>query len=147
MTDTAVYGLLFFSAFTSATLLPGSSEATLAALLATGQGAVLWLFIVATTGNVLGSVVNWLLGRFFVSFRDRRWFPVTAQGLARAEAWFARYGVWALLLSWLPVIGDPITVVAGTMRINFLRFVLLVSLAKAGRYLFVVGAVLWWQGA
>jgi membrane protein YqaA with SNARE-associated domain len=92
LTDLAVYAGLFASAFISATLLPGSSEAVLIALLAAGQGDARLLVIVATAGNVLGSCVNWALGRFFSSFRDRRWFPADGQSYERATAWFRRYG-------------------------------------------------------
>jgi len=147
LTDLAVYAGLFASAFTSATLLPGSSEAVLIALLAAGQGDARLLVIVATAGNVLGSCVNWALGRFFSSFRDRRWFPADGQSYERATAWFRRYGAWSLLLSWLPVIGDPLTAVAGALRVGLLRFLVLVSLGKAARYMFVLGAFNWWGGA
>jgi membrane protein YqaA with SNARE-associated domain len=145
LTDLAAYVGLFVSAFTSATLLPGSSEAALIALLALGRGDAGLLVIVATAGNVLGSCVNWVLGRFFSSFRDRRWFPVDDQSYERAAAWFRRYGVWSLLLSWLPIIGDPLTAVAGALRVGFLRFVVLVSLGKAARYVFILTAFDLWD--
>jgi membrane protein YqaA with SNARE-associated domain len=145
LTDLAVYAGLFVSAFTSATLLPGSSEAALIALLVLGRGDAGLLVIVATAGNVLGSCVNWVLGRFFSSFRDRRWFPVDDQSYERAAAWFRRYGVWSLLLSWLPIIGDPLTAVAGALRVGFLRFVVLVSLGKAARYVFILTAFDLWD--
>lgn len=147
LTDLAAYAGLFLSAFTSATLLPGSSEAALLALLATGRGEAISLVIVATVGNVLGSSVNWILGRFFSSFRDRRWFPVTEQSYDRAVAWYRRYGTWSLLLSWLPVVGDPLTVAAGALRVGWLRFLVLVSIGKAGRYAFLAAAFYWWNGA
>jgi membrane protein YqaA with SNARE-associated domain len=147
LTDLAAYAGLFLSAFTSATLLPGSSEAALLALLATGRGEVIPLVLAATAGNVLGSSVNWIFGRFFSTFRDRRWFPVTAQSYDRAVAWYRRYGTWSLLLAWLPVIGDPLTVAAGALRVDWLRFLILVSLGKAGRYAFLAAAFLWWNGA
>jgi membrane protein YqaA with SNARE-associated domain len=146
LTDLAAYAGLFLSAFTSATLLPGSSEAALLALLAIGRGETVPLVMVATAGNVLGSFVNWILGRFFSTFRDRRWFPVKAQSYDRAVAWSRRYGVWSLLLSWLPVIGDPLTVAAGALRVDLLRFLVLVSLGKAARYAFLVAAFNWWNG-
>ena len=145
MTDLAAYAGLFVSAFTSATLLPGSSEAALVTLLALGRGDAGVLVVVATAGNVLGSCVNWVLGRFFSSFRDRRWFPVNEQAYERAAAWFRRYGVWSLLLSWLPIIGDPLTAVAGALRVGFLRFVVLVSLGKATRYMFILAAFDLWN--
>ena len=146
-TNLAAYAALFISAFTSATLLPGSSEAALLTLLAMGRGDAASLVVVATAGNVLGSLVNWVLGRCFSTFRDRRWFPVDEQSYRRATDWYARYGVWSLLLSWLPVVGDPLTVVAGALRVGLLRFVLLVSIGKGARYIFIVSAYSWWNGA
>jgi protein-S-isoprenylcysteine O-methyltransferase Ste14 len=69
--------------------------------------------LVASVGNVAGSVINWALGRGIEHFRERRWFPIKPAALARAERWYARYGRWSLLLSWAPVIGDPLTMIAG----------------------------------
>lgn len=146
MTDLAVYAGLLVSAFTSATLLPGSSEAALITVLALERGEPLLLVIVATAGNVLGSCVNWVLGRFFSGCRDRRWFPIDEDSYERAAAWFRRFGVWSLLLSWLPIIGDPLTAVAGALRVDFLRFVILVSLGKAARYGFILAAFTLWNG-
>ena len=140
MTETGVLAGLFASAFLSATLLPGSSEAALLALLAMGKGDVPTLIAVATVGNVLGSVVNWLMGRFLAHFRDRRWFPIDQRTYDRAAAWYGRFGVWSLLLSWVPIIGDPLTVVAGMLRIDWRWFVLLVTIGKLGRYLALAAA-------
>jgi membrane protein YqaA with SNARE-associated domain len=142
VTDVASIALLFSSAFLSATLLPGSSEALLIALLASGNGDPAMLALVATIGNTLGAVTNWGLGRFFERFKGSRWYPISATAHARAQSWFARFGVWSLLFSWFPVIGDPLTVVAGMMRIGFWRFVILVATGKLLRYGFVV---LVWQ--
>lgn len=136
--DEMIYAGLFLSALASATLLPGSSEATLLALLATGKGEPAVLVGMATAGNVLGSLINWLLGRFLFEFRDRQWFPIGPGAFHRAARWFRRYGLWSLLLSWLPLIGDPLTLVAGVLRVRLLPFLLLVSIGKAGRYLAVL---------
>lgn len=138
--DLAIYGGLFAVAFLAATLLPAQSEAAVAGLVLAGHPALMVL-AVASVGNVLGSVVNWGLGRGIARFRDRRWFPVSGKALARAEAWYGRFGKWTLLLSWVPVIGDPLTLAAGVLRERFWVFVLLVTLAKAGRYLVIVAAV------
>ena len=135
---------LFFSAFTSATVLPGTSEIVLLALLAQEIINPGVLLFVATVGNVSGSIVNWVLGRFFQTLRDRKWFPVSAEAYVRAEEWYGRYGVWSLLLAWIPIVGDPITVVAGAMRIGFLKFVLLVTVSKFGRYCFVLAGYYFW---
>ncbi len=144
MIDLAVYGGLFLAAFLAATLLPMQSEAALATtLLAGGQPA--WaLLAVASLGNVLGSVVNWLLGRTVERFRHRRWFPVKDAELERAQDWYRRWGKWSLLLSWAPIIGDPLTVVAGILREPFPVFVALVSVAKIGRYLAIAAVTLAW---
>ena len=125
---------LFFSAFGAATLLPLQSEAVLVGLLLGQPEAWATLLLVATLGNVLGSVVNWLLGRAIEHLRDKRWFPFSTAQLARAQQRYQRWGQWSLLLSWMPVIGDPLTLIAGSMREPFWRFLLLVSVAKAGRY-------------
>jgi membrane protein YqaA with SNARE-associated domain len=128
------YAALFLSAFLAATILPFSSELLLLGMAASGDWATLSLFLFATGGNVLGSVVNWGLGRFFLHWQDRRWFPVKAAQLAKAEGWFNRFGVWTLLLAWVPIVGDPLTVIAGVLRVRFGLFLLLVTIGKAGRY-------------
>ena len=141
MFDLAVYGGLFLAAFTAATLLPAQSEILVVGLLLTDHAP--WLVLaVASVGNVLGSVVNWFLGRGLERLRTRRWFPVSPAALARAEGWYRRYGRWSLLLAWAPIIGDPLTVVAGVLRETFWVFLLLVSVAKIGRYLVLAAATL-----
>jgi membrane protein YqaA with SNARE-associated domain len=135
---------LFASAFLAATLLPMSSEAVLAALTAATGHEVRVLWLVASLGNTLGALVNWVLGRFCLRWRDRRWFPVKAAELERAASWFRRYGTWSLLFAWLPVLGDPLTFVGGIFRVNVWVFLLLVGAGKAARYAVVILAV---QGA
>ena len=142
MTVLEAYALLFLSAFLSATLLPGSSEAALVALLASATGTPLALTAVASLGNVAGAAVNWGMGRYFLHFKDRGWFPLQDATNSRAQAWFARYGVWSLLFSWVPLIGDPLTVVAGILRVSFGRFLLFVAVGKVLRYSLIVVA---WQ--
>ncbi|QXI26579.1 YqaA family protein [Pseudomonas vanderleydeniana] len=134
MWETGGYLGLFLSAFGAATLLPLQSEAVLLALLWAKQHPALVLLIVATAGNVAGSLVNWVLGRYLEHWRERKWFPVSAQRLERVQHTYHRYGRWSLLLSWMPIIGDPLTVVAGLMREPWWSFLLIVTLAKAGRY-------------
>jgi membrane protein YqaA with SNARE-associated domain len=135
---------LFASALVAATILPMQSEAVLAGLLAAGGRPAVLLIVVATVGNVLGSVINWYLGRVLLRFKDRRWFPSSDVQLERAQRWYARYGRWSLLGSWLPVIGDPLTVVAGVMREPLGPFLLLVTVAKGARYLVLAALVLSW---
>jgi membrane protein YqaA with SNARE-associated domain len=144
MDGLVLYAGLFVSAFTAATLLPGSSEAVLTGLLVYGRGEPWILIAVATVGNVLGSVVNWLCGRFLSAFRDRRWFPVSPRHYDRATGWYRRYGLWSLLFAWLPLVGDPLTVVAGALRVPLMPFVVLVTIGKLARYLFVAAAALAW---
>lgn len=144
MSALAAYGGLFLAAFAAATILPAQSEAVLAGLLAAGNHAPALLILVAGTGNVLGSVVNWLLGRGIERFRGARWFPVSEKQLDRAGSWYRKYGWWSLLLSWMPIIGDPLTVAAGVMREPFARFLLVVSIAKFGRYIALAALVLHW---
>lgn len=127
------------SAFTSATLLPGTSEAVLLAMAAADAAPALILLAVASLANVAGSCVNWLLGRFATGFRDRRWFPASPAQIERASRWYKRFGWPSLLLSWVPVVGDPLTVVAGFLRMPFAGFLAVVAVAKTARY----AALLW----
>jgi membrane protein YqaA with SNARE-associated domain len=133
----AGYAGLFLSAFLAATLVPLSSEAVLAALGAARGFDLTMLVLVATAGNTLGAAVNWLLGRFCLRWRDRRWFPVNGARLDTATRWFRRYGVWSLLLAWLPVVGDPITFIAGVLRVRLTLFLVLVAAGKGARYVVV----------
>ena len=138
------YISLFASALVAATILPMQSEAVLTVLLIAGEESTFWLLVVATVGNVLGSLINWVLGRFIMRFQQRRWFPATPAQLARAQDWYARWGLWSLLASWMPVVGDPLTVMAGVMRVRLMPFLILVTLAKGGRYLVLAALVLHW---
>lgn len=138
---------LFLAALVAATLLPAQSEAVLSGLLLSGHYPVWALLVVATVGNVLGSVINWWLGRSLERFRERRWFPFKPAQIARAQSHYQRWGQWSLLLAWVPIIGDPLTLIAGVMREPFGRFLLLVTLAKGGRYLVLVSLLLGAQGA
>lgn len=131
------YLSLFASAFLAATILPFYSEVVLFALLRNG-GDPLMLVIVATTGNTLGAVVNWVMGYFLLSFRDRRWFYFSEQQIARAQGWYQHYGFWSLLLAWLPIGGDALTLIAGIMRVRLWIFLLLVTTGKAARYIAIV---------
>lgn len=134
MTGLAIYAGLFAMSFIAATIFPMQSEAGLVALILTGEYSSVLLVAVASAGNVLGSLLNWLLGRGIERFRDRRWFPVGGAALDRAQGWYRRYGKWSLLASWLPVVGDPITVVAGVLKEPLPTFLALVTIAKTARY-------------
>lgn len=141
MDDMAPLAALFLAAFVAATLLPAQSELLLAGLAVSGDHAPAVLIGVATAGNVLGSLVNWVLGRFLIHFRDRRWFPIGPAMIDRATNWYERWGFWSLLLAWAPIIGDPLTLVAGILRVNVVVFLVLVTLGKAARYALIVLAV------
>ena len=136
--DTLLYNylLLFLSAFIAATFLPFYSEAWLYLLLqdASSPLSVALPVLVATEGNVLGACLNWWLGRSLLRFAGSRWFYFSAAQIARAQTGFQRYGLWTLLFSWLPVVGDPLTLIAGVLRVRFGVFVLLVTAGKLARY-------------
>jgi|TARA_B110000438_G_C15613220_1_gene563156 membrane protein YqaA with SNARE-associated domain len=125
---------LFLSALLSASILPFSSEVVLIGLMATENYNSVFLWIMASLGNVAGACINWFLGRFCLNWRDKSWFPISKKQLDGAGKWFLRYGVWTLLFSWLPIIGDPLTFFAGIMRVNFSLFIMLVAIGKACRY-------------
>ncbi len=137
MTFMADYITLFLSGFLSATLLPGTSEIVLIAMLSQGVGESLFLVIAATIGNVMGSLVNWLLGKYLIRFMDSRWFPVSRKQYERAKLWFEHYGIWSLLLAWLPIVGDPLTLIAGTLGVRLKVFLILVTIGKFARYAFI----------
>ena len=144
MLSASAYLGLFLSAFGAATLLPLQSESVLVALLLGGAYPLWALLTQASVGHILGSLVNWLLGRSIERFRHKRWFPVSEPRLQQAQHWYARYGRWTLLLSWLPIVGDPLTLVAGVMRERLWIFLLIVGLAKTARYCVLAALTLGW---
>lgn len=135
------YGSLFISALIAATLFPLSSEALLLVLLKQ-QHSVFLLWLAATSGNTLGSCINWYLGKECLRWQDKKWFPIKPAQLAWAQVHFQHYGLVSLFFSWLPVVGDPLTFVAGVMRVRFIIFFSIVLVGKAIRYGVVISAVL-----
>ncbi|MBW4960836.1 YqaA family protein [Sulfitobacter sp. CW3] len=135
---------LFSAAFIAATFLPMQSEALLVALMLGNQHTLVILLLVATAGNVLGSVVNWVLGRVALQLKHKRWFPANDAQLARAEIWYHRYGRWSLLVSWFPVVGDALTIMAGVLREPLWSFVAIVTVGKAARYIALAMITLAW---
>jgi len=129
------YGLigLGFAAFLAAIILPISSEIVLSTLLLMGENKWLLIFV-ATIGNVLGSIVNYILGRWSARFVLHRCFHISELQTEKAGYYFNRYGKWSLLFSWLPIIGDPLTLIAGMLKVNFYLFLLLVTIGKFTRY-------------
>ncbi|TDL87908.1 DedA family protein [Meridianimarinicoccus aquatilis] len=140
LTSSAIAALagLFAAAFGAATILPFQSEIVFVGVQVAGTSPLWVVVTVASIGNTAGSVVNYAMGLGIERVRHSRWFPVTEKQLDRAQGWYARYGVWTLLLSWAPF-GDAFTVAAGIMRTRFWLFLTLVAIAKTGRY-----AVLAW---
>lgn len=132
------YLALFFTSFVAATLLPASSEAVLATLIAMNKFDPLALWTTASVGNTLGATVNWVLGRWCMRWSGESWFPFRPPQIERASRAFGRYGSWTLLFSWIPIVGDPLTFVAGLLRVGFPLFVVLVFAGKAGRYAVLV---------
>jgi len=144
MVDYSVYTGLFLAALLAATIVPMQSEAVLVGLLLPGDYPVTGLLAVASCGNILGAAINWWLGRCIERFRHRSWFPVNEHRLSQSQHWYQRYGKWSLLLCWMPVIGDPLTVVAGVMREPFPVFLLIAGSAKILRYLVLAAITLGW---
>ena len=135
--------ILFSTAFLAATILPFYSEVILFALLREGHSPAL-LVLVATAGNTLGAVVNWWMGIYILHFRHRRWFYFSDKQIERAQQWYLRYGFWSLLLAWLPVGGDALTLIGGIMRVPMWIFLPLVAIGKGLRYIAVVYFNAWW---
>ena len=133
---------LFVSSFLSATLLPGNSEVVLIAMLLSGLSQPWLLVLIATMGNSLGGLTNVILGRFFPMREKSRWQE-------KATGWLRRYGAATLLLSWMPVIGDLLCLLAGWMHIPWGPVVFFLCLGKALRYVIVAVATLqgmtWWH--
>ena len=132
-----IYLSLFTISFLAATILPFSSELTLAGLISTSNYDNLLLLVVASFGNVLGSVFNWSLGFYSRNLSTKKWFPFKETQIERSSKWFSKFGKWSLLFAWVPILGDPLTLVAGLLRVRFLDFVILVAIGKVSRYLVV----------
>ncbi len=134
MSALEVYSSLLISSFLSSTLLPGHSELTLTAFIFLKKYPIVDLILFASIGNILGSMLNWCLGYYLTNLKDKKWFPIKNLQLEKAKLWFSKYGKYCLLLSWVPFLGDPLTVVAGILRIRLFTFIIFVSIAKIFRY-------------
>ncbi len=131
-----VYITLFTVALLSATLLPLGSEGLLLYDISQNYSPML-LWIFATAGNTLGSIVNYWLGLKGEIYLEKKGY-LSAKKMERANIFFDKYGGWTLLLSWVPIIGDPLTFIAGVLRYNFKWFTLIVAVAKGTRYAVII---------
>ena len=129
---------LFIISLLAATILPLSSEIVLTTMLLTNLFEKNILLVIASSGNILGSIFNWYLGKKITIFQDRKWFPVSREQLNKSQKYFQKYGLWSLLLAWVPVIGDPLTLLAGVLKVRFSIFFILVSVSKISRYVFIL---------
>ena len=132
-----IYLSIFVVSFLAATVLPASSELTLAALLNTKDDNSLALLLSASLGNILGSVLNWFLGYYSLKYLINKWFFFKKNQINQASNWFKKFGIWSLLFAWVPIIGDSLTFVAGILKVRFSIFLILVSVGKVSRYLFI----------
>ena len=132
------YFQLSLISFLAATILPFSSEVVLTTMYLSNSFEPYFLLIFASIGNIMGSITNWYLGKKITLFQSRKWFPVTPDQLERSRKYFQKYGLWSLLLAWVPIIGDPLTLLAGVLKVRFSIFFLLVSISKISRYVFIL---------
>ncbi|HMN76333.1 MAG TPA: YqaA family protein [Burkholderiaceae bacterium] len=136
------YGLstVFIVSFVSATLLPLGSEPAVIGLVKLDPSLFWPVIFVATAGNTLGGVLNWWMG-YGAERAYEKVAPHKAEG--RALQWLRRFGAKACLLSWLPIVGDPLCAVAGWMRLPFWPCVLYMAIGKFARYVVMTAALLW----
>lgn len=131
-----IYFSLFAASALAATLIPAQSESVLVGSIVLMPEEVWGLVMIASFGNTLGAVVNWVLGRFFGQTIGQRFFSDTPR-MRRITHWYQRYGWLTLFGSWIPIVGDPLTFCAGVMREPLWRFLLVVTFAKTLRYMVV----------
>jgi membrane protein YqaA with SNARE-associated domain len=132
------YFQLSLISFLAATILPFSSEVVLTTMYLSNSFEPYFLLIFASIGNIMGSITNWYLGKKITLFQNRKWFPVSPDQLERSRKYFQKYGLWSLLLAWVPIIGDPLTLLAGVLKVRFGIFFVLVSISKISRYVFIL---------
>ena len=137
MNSLEAYSSLFISSFLSSTILPGHSEITLTTLILLEKYSQFLLIFFASFANILGSVINWYLGFYITKFVNKSWFLFKEKQLDKASLWYSKYGKWSLFFSWVPIIGDPLTIVAGIFRVPLVIFITIVSISKVLRYIFV----------
>ena len=128
------YFVLFLISFLAPTIFPLSSKLTLIGLLKSGSNNSHLLIDISSLGNILGSVFNWFLGFYLLKYINKKWFSFKQNQINFASKRFNKFGIWSLLFSWLPVIGYPLTLIAGILRVNFLLFLILVTIRKTSRF-------------
>ena len=131
------YFSLLLISFLAATVLPLSSELVLVSQLKTNEHNSFMLIATASLGNISGSIFNWLLGFYLFKYIKKKWFPFKENQINIAARRFRKFGVWSLLFAWVPIIGDPLTFIAGILKVNFFLFLALVALGKISRYFLV----------
>ena len=123
-----LYGL-FISAIMSSTILPGTSEVYVMSLINFSGHSKYLILTIATLGNSIGAMIT-----FYMGFLFRRYKPSNF----RVKKIVLKYGEWSLLLSWMPLIGDIICIVAGYFKLNPIRSLLIIIFSKALRYIFII---------
>ena len=131
------YFSLLLISFLAATVLPLSSELVLVSQLKTNEHNSFMLIATASLGNISGSIFNWLLGFYLLKHMNKKWFPFKKNQINSASNWFQKFGIWSLLFAWVPMIGDPLTLMAGILKVKFFLFLILVSIGKISRYFFI----------
>lgn len=129
---------LFLSSFLAATIFPAQSEIVLVSLNIANNHDKFLLVAIATIGNVLGALVNWFIGYYLIKFRNKKWFPIQKKKIDKYSRFYQKWGMLSLLLAWVPIVGDPLTVIAGIFKTNILLFLILVTIGKLSRYLFII---------
>ncbi|RCX03482.1 membrane protein YqaA with SNARE-associated domain [Marinomonas foliarum] len=132
------YLSVFLVSFFSATILPMGSEGILLYYASDASLSIFLLWSLASLGNTLGGLTNWLLGRYLIRFEGAKWFPISATSRQKAEHFFNRYGMVSLLFTWLPIVGDGIALVSGVLRTPIWYFLPLVLIGKAARYALIL---------
>ena len=137
MNEASAFLGLFLSSFLAATLLPAQSELGLGYLVINTNFSMALLITIASLGNTAGATINWLLGQGIAGSVVSLEKIQTSKRYVTLINWYNKYGQWTLLFSWVPFIGDPITVIAGIFRVPLKTFLLIVALAKTSRYILV----------
>ena len=137
MNETSAFLGLFLSAFLAATLVPAQSELGLGYLVINTNYPMALLVMVASLGNTTGAIINWFIGQGIGKSVMHLEKIKTSPRYSTIIIWYEKYGLWTLFLSWVPVIGDPITVISGIFNVPLKTFLPVVALAKTSRYILI----------